>query len=89
METNTRRLLLRCSEPLKGIIKTKDDNYLFFYTENSLKILTWDKGDEKLQVTEFLKLEKIQSPFLNENESIMYFSGKIGNQEGLYKLNLK
>lgn len=89
METQNRRLLLRWSEPLKGIIKTKNDNYVFFYTDNSLKVLSWDKGDEKLQVTEFLKLEKIQSPFLNENESTLYFSGKIGNQEGLYKLNLK
>jgi hypothetical protein len=89
MKNNSRRLLLRWSEGLKGIIKTKSDNYLLFHTDNSLKILTWDKGDEKLQVTEVLKLEKITSPFLSENENILYFSGKIGSQEGLYKLNLK
>jgi len=89
LENDSRRLLLRWSEPLKGILKTKSDNYVFFYTENSLRVLTWDKGDEKLQVTEFLKLEKISYPFLSENENTLYFTGKIGNQEGLYKLNIK
>ncbi len=89
LKSDSRRLLLRWSEPLKGIVKTKSDNYLLFHTDNSLKVLTWDKGDEKLQVTEILKLEKIASPFFSENENSIYFSGKIGNQEGLYKLNLK
>lgn len=89
MKDNSRRLLLRWSEPLKGILKTKKDNYLFFYTDDGLKILTWDKGDEKLQVTELLKLEKINQPFFSENENILYFLGKIGNQEGFYKLAIK
>jgi hypothetical protein len=86
---NSRRLLLRWSEQLKGIVKTQNDNYIFFYTEDSLKALTWDKGDEKIQVTELLKLEAINSLFLSDNKNFLYFSGKTGNQEGLYKLNIK
>jgi hypothetical protein len=89
LKNNNRRLLLRWSQPLKGILKTDKDNYVIFYTENDLNILTWDKGDEKLQVTELLKLEKIASPFASDNYEALYFFGKIGSQEGLYKLGLK
>lgn len=89
MKSNSRRLLLRWSHPLNGILTTSKDNYIIFHTENDISLLTWDKGDEKLQVTELLKLEKVSSPFISENNEMLYFFGKIGNQEGLYKLNLK
>ena len=86
---NSQRLLTRISEPIRGILKTKTDNYLIYYTDQGLYVLTWDKGDETLQATKLIGLAGISSPILDDAEKIIYFFAKINNQAGLYKISLK
>lgn len=87
LEKKDRRLLVRWSEPIKGIAKTKAENYLIYTTEKSINVVTWNINDE-IQNTELIKMDKIGSPAFNENERTLYFMGQIGSQEGLYKLEI-
>ncbi|MFA5248643.1 MAG: PEGA domain-containing protein [Patescibacteria group bacterium] len=87
---NTKRLLTRVSEnPITSILATKTDNYLLYFTNKTINILTWDKGEEKIQPTELLRLEKISSPIFAADSGIIYFLSQIDNQQGLYKLAIR
>jgi hypothetical protein len=88
--TGNSRLLTRISSgPLTAVLATKTDNYLVYFTGQTAAILTWDKGEEKIQPTEILRLDEISSPLINPENEDIYFLGKSGEEQGLYKLGLR
>ncbi len=81
------RLLTRVSgNKILGVNATKTDNYIFYFTKKTASVLTWDKGEEKIQPTELLKLESIVSPAFNSENGIIYFLSEVESQKGLYQL---
>ncbi len=87
LEKAKMELLTRLSPQITGLTKTDDENYLIYFTPESINVLEKNSG-ETIRITELIKLDKILAPVLNENGDILYFYAKIGNQEGLYKLNI-
>lgn len=80
-------ILTRISYPIIGIAWHPSNNYILYATKNSINTIELDER-EKRNVTELIWLEKITSMRLNKKGDILYFDAKIGNQEGLYKLQI-
>lgn len=88
IEEGKKQLLTRISQPIISIIETRDrENYIIYSTKESINVLECLE-QEKIQVTELIKLDEISAPEINDNGNVLYFHAKIGNQEGLYKLNI-
>ncbi|MFH0891186.1 MAG: PEGA domain-containing protein [Candidatus Falkowbacteria bacterium] len=86
---NGRKILLtRISEPLSEVIWHPNNNNIIYVTEKSVNVIEMDDR-EKYNITKLIELEKIERPILNKKGDILYFSAKIGNQEGVYKLYLQ
>lgn len=88
MQYNQKSLLTRVSSSIQKAMLHPSDNYIIFVTENTIKTIELDDR-EKRNITELFKLEKISNPQLNSTGDMLYFGGKIGNQEGLYKLSIQ
>jgi hypothetical protein len=85
---NEKRLITRWSEPIGNIIKTKAENYILYSTEKTISVITWSANDE-IQVEKLVTMDKIFSPVFDDVEKNLYFMGKSGNDEGLYKINIQ
>lgn len=85
---NKQTIITRISNPIKKIISYTGDNYIIFSTENAINTIELDER-EKRNITELIKLDEINSPVINRDGDILYFLGKIGNQQGIYKLNIQ
>lgn len=83
-----KKLLTRLSEPINGILWHPSNNYLIYYTDSAVKSLELDER-EKHNTTELFNPEKISNAFINKKGDILYFIGKIGGKEGLYKLAIQ
>ncbi|MBI4812021.1 hypothetical protein HY798_01020 [Candidatus Falkowbacteria bacterium] len=88
IKNRNKTLLTRISSPIEKALWHPSNNYIVYATENSVNTIELDDR-EKRNTTELIKLDKIFSPYLNARGDILYFSAKIGNQEGLYKLALQ
>jgi len=89
LDQKNQQILTRISEPIKGIIKTKANNYLLYYTDNALYAMTWDQGDYSLQITELLETTSFSSPTMSLDEKTIYFLGDIEGKKGLFKLEIQ
>ncbi|MFA4941973.1 MAG: hypothetical protein WC582_05315, partial [Patescibacteria group bacterium] len=83
-----KKILTRISQPINAILWHPSNNYIIFTTDKNINIIELDER-ERRNVTELFKTEKIYSPFLDQNGKVLYFGAKIGNQEGLYKLEIQ
>jgi hypothetical protein len=83
-----KKILTRISQPIGAVLWHPSDNYVFFHTDKTINIIELDER-ERRNVTELLKTENIYSLFLDEKGETLYFGAKIGNQEGLYKLEIQ
>ena len=81
-------LLTRISEPLSEVIWHPNNNNIIYVTKKSVNVIELDDR-EKYNITKLIELEKIERPILNKKGDILYFSAKIGNQEGIYKLYIQ
>ncbi|HTX87072.1 MAG TPA: PEGA domain-containing protein [Candidatus Nanoarchaeia archaeon] len=88
LDKNENKLITRWSLPIKSIIKTKAANYILFATEKNINVITWTATDE-IQVTELASFDSIASPVFDDTEKNLYFTAKIGSDEGLYRLNIQ
>ncbi len=87
LKQNKKNLLTRISNPITKIIKTKINNHIIYSTPKSINILDRDE-ENKTQVTKLIELDEISKPIFDDEENILYFNAKIGDTEGLYKLNI-
>jgi len=81
-------LLTRISQPINKILWHPSNNYIIYSTSQSINIIELDER-EKRNITKIISLDEISSLFLNKKGDILYFTAKIGNQTGLYKLAIQ
>ncbi len=81
-------ILTRISDVIYNILWHPNNNYVIYSTGNAIYAIELDDR-EKHNIIELIKFDAISSVFLNNNADTLYFYGKIGNQEGLYKLAIQ
>lgn len=81
-------LLTRISRPISGITWHPSNNYVIYSTGETLNTIELDEREKRI-ITELIKLDKIDYPFINQNGKTLYFYASIGNQQGLYKLAIQ
>jgi hypothetical protein len=84
-KNKNKTLYTRISNKINDIIWHPNNNYIFFTTEKDINILELDNR-EKYNITKILEFDLVRDAYLNENGDYLYFYGRIGSQEGLYKL---
>lgn len=84
---NQQELLIRVSDPLTGLAWNKTKNYLVY--SNGGQIYLINLSLEKKTPISLLKAEQIANLTLDEKNQFLYFYAKIGNQAGIYKLQLQ
>jgi len=85
--TKDKNLLTRISDKIAYAEWHPTGKYVIYSTEKNINIIELDKR-ERRNITELTKVEKIYSPQIDNNGEIIYFGAKIGNQEGIYKLEI-
>jgi hypothetical protein len=85
IDSNSKSLITRISEPITGIL-WQPSGYLIYSTEKTLNLINLKDWSE---YTQLISLEKIMPPVLNNSGDTLYFTAKINNQTGLYKLAIK
>lgn len=83
-----KKILTRISEPITDVLWHPSKNYIIYSTNKTINIIELDER-EKRNITELIKLDEIYSPSLSPKGDILYFGAKIGQQEGLYKLEIQ
>ena len=88
LETSAKTILTRISQPISNILWHPSDNYIIYSTDKAINIIELDER-EKRNMTELIKLDGVYSLHLNNKGDVLYFGAKIGNQEGIYKLEIQ
>jgi hypothetical protein len=83
LTTKNKTLITRISETINSAILHPNKDYIIYSTEQTINAIELDER-EKRNITELIKFDSINSFVLTE-DNIIYFLGKIGNSEGLYK----
>jgi hypothetical protein len=83
LETKSKTLITRISDTINNAILHPSKDYIIYSTKQTINAIELDKR-EKRNSTELIKLDSIDS-FILTKDNILYFLGKIGNLEGLYK----
>ncbi|MDD5031432.1 MAG: PEGA domain-containing protein [Patescibacteria group bacterium] len=83
-----KKILTRISETIADVLWHPSKNYVIYSTDKTINMIELDER-EKRNTTELIKVEKIYSLSLDPEGEILYFGAKIGNQEGLYKLEIQ
>lgn len=86
---NKRELVTRFSEEITKALWHPNANYIFFSMDNNIQVIELDsRGGGRNQLT-LVNFDKVDSFFLDENAETIYFTGGVGSQEGIYKLEIK
>ncbi len=83
-----KKILTRISEPITNVFWHPSKNYIIYSTDKTINIIELDERGKR-NVTELIKLDEIYSPSLSPKGDILHFGAKIGQQEGLYKLEIQ
>ena len=86
INNNKKKLITRHSQTIKGITWFDDYNHIIFVYGNSIDITDLDEN-HKLMHTLFQGGE-IEGIISSHNKGKLYFEGKIGEQEGLFELDI-
>jgi hypothetical protein len=76
-------LIIRSGDLIEDLV-WHPSNHIIYSTAN--KINLFDFSQSQNSTNTLLELEEIKSLFLNNKGDILYFSAKIGNQSGFYKM---
>ncbi len=82
---NRHTLITRLSHKINSVA-WRQGGYIIYSTANSINIINLKDRDNP---TALINLEKMSAPVLDGSGNVLYFTAKIGNQEGLYKLFIK
>ncbi len=83
LETKNKILITRISDTINNAILHPSKDYIIYSTDHTINAIELDER-EKRNITELIKFDSINSFILTKGD-ILYFSGKIGNSQGLYK----
>jgi len=87
-DKNENKLINRYGEIIDNPIWYPKNNYIIYQMENKIKIIEVGGKNYKNNIT-LAKLEEIKNLGIDQMGKILYFSGKIGNQEGIFQLELQ
>lgn len=87
VKENRNYLLTRLSNPINYISWLPNEDYITFATDSSINITESEEGGEKNFII-LMDLLKIEEPCLNHEGKVLYFKSEIGNQKGLFSLEL-
>jgi len=82
--SKNKTLITRISDTITNVILHPSKDYVIYSTVHSINAIELDER-EKRNSTELVKFDSIDSLALNPAGNILYFSGSIGNAQGLYK----
>lgn len=85
LETKEKTLVTRISDIINNAALHPNKNYIIYSTEQTINVIELDER-EKRNITELVKFDLISWLALNAEGNILYFSGRIGNSSGFYKL---
>jgi hypothetical protein len=80
-------LITRVSHKINSLLWHSTKQYILYSSNSSLYAIDW--ANRKYTITKIISLEKIESPFLDQKNDTVYFSAKIGQQSGLYKMKIQ
>ncbi|MBU0722517.1 hypothetical protein KKA93_03630 [Patescibacteria group bacterium] len=83
LETKNKILITRISNTINNAFMHPSKDYILYSTKQTINTIELDER-EKRNSAELIKFDFINS-FLLTEDNILYFSGKIGNSQGLYK----
>jgi len=86
--TRSRTLVTRISDTINHAILHPGNKYIIYATNQTINAIELDER-QKRNITELVKFDLIDSLILSPRGDIIYFTGKIGNQEGLYKFSIQ
>lgn len=82
-----KKLLTRVSTKINKVLKHPKANYIIYSTSNDLNVIEFSENYNKtFKILEFTDIESLQ---ITTDGSHIYFQGKIGEQEGLYRLKIR
>ncbi len=84
---DTFKLITRTGEKIKHLMWHPDRDYIAYATKDSFYIINWQS--QGYTTTKILSLQEIKSPKLDIKNNQIYFSGRIGQQSGVYKLSVQ
>ncbi|MCF7820472.1 MAG: PEGA domain-containing protein [Candidatus Pacebacteria bacterium] len=87
LSSDTFELITRVSTKIENLMWHPDRDYIIYSTQDSFYIINWQS--QGYTSTKILSLQEIQSPILDIKNNQVYFSGKIGQQSGIYKLSVQ
>lgn len=85
LESKKKTLITRISDTINNAVMHPNKNYIIYSTSQTINAIELNDR-EKRNITELAKLGSINSFSLNSKGDLLYFSGKVGASEGLYKL---
>ena len=80
-------LMNRLSEKINSLVWSNSNNYLVFASLKNIGII--DLSDNRNDITGIWGAENISALKLDDKNQILFFYSLIGNQSGLYKINLR
>lgn len=83
-----KELLTRISGRISQAIWHPSQNYIIYLTSGSINAIELDNR-EKHNITELIKTDMPSAATINKDGDILYFNGKIGSQQGVYKLTIQ
>lgn len=86
-QNGRQELLIRVSDPLTSLVWNRSKNYLIYASENKIQLINLNL--EKRMPLTLLTAEQITNLVLDEKNQLLYFYAKIGQQAGVYKLQLQ
>lgn len=84
LETRKKTLTTRISDVISGVAMHPNKNHIIYSTERTINAVELDER-EKRNITELVKFDAINTMILSSAGDTLYFSGRTGNLEGLYK----
>jgi hypothetical protein len=88
LATREPALLARLGEEIRSALWHPNKNYVIFATTGRIAAIELDRR-ERYNITDLARLGDVRDPALSPDGDILYFLAKIGNQEGLYKLEIQ
>ncbi len=88
LKKNQKTLHSRISEKILGIDVHEGSKNIIYYTDKDIKIINQEENT-KISIIKLTELNQVSEIFVGGQDENIYFDGQIGQQEGLYKLNIK
>ena len=88
LDERQNELLTRYGETINRAVWYPENKYIVYQLGNTIRVTETRSGSIKNDLT-LARLEKINQIVIDEKGDNLYFSGKIGNQQGIFQLKLQ